>query len=319
MTAYIIRRLITGVFIIWLVTLIVFFVIRLLPGDPLVIFLGQQASSGSISEQELEHLRKEYNLDKPILVQYGIWIGGVLRGNLGQSIYYHEDVGKLMAERFPITLHIGLTAYIIGVIIGVPFGILCAIRRGRFLDTLVTALANIGITMPAFWLGVMLIYLFGLELRWLPVQGYTSPFDDFWLSSKQLVMPVICMILFPIASNTRQTRSSMLEVMRQDYIRTAWSKGLRERIIIIRHALKNGLIPVITLSGMGFSMIIGGSVIIETVFNIPGMGRLAVTSILNQDYPYVQGIILIVAAFVSIVNLLVDLTYGWLDPRIRYS
>ncbi|MCR4394891.1 MAG: ABC transporter permease, partial [Dehalococcoidales bacterium] len=143
--------------------------------------------------------------------------------------------------------------------------------------------------------------------------------DDFWLSTKQLVMPVICMILFPIASNTRQTRSSMLEVMRQDYIRTAWSKGLRERIIIIRHALKNGLIPVITLSGMGFSMIIGGSVIIETVFNIPGMGRLAVTSILNQDYPYVQGIILIVAAFVSIVNLVVDLTYGWLDPRIRYS
>lgn len=291
---------------------------RLLPGDP-IRMLVTQSEQQEFTEEQIAKLRHEFGLDRPLMVQYISWLGGIFRGDLGTSILHRAPVAGEILRRLPITLHIGLTAYIIGVIIGVPFGILCAIRRGRFLDTLVTALANIGITMPAFWLGVMLIYLFGLELRWLPVQGYTSPFDDFWLSSKQLVMPVICMILFPIASNTRQTRSSMLEVMRQDYIRTAWSKGLRERIIIIRHALKNGLIPVITLSGMGFSMIIGGSVIIETVFNIPGMGRLAVTSILNQDYPYVQGIILIVAAFVSIVNLLVDLTYGWLDPRIRYS
>jgi len=318
MTTFIIRRLIMAVIVLILVSLMVFMAMRLLPGDP-IRMLVTQSEQQEFTEEQIAKLRHEFGLDRPLMVQYISWLGGIFRGDLGTSILHRAPVAGEILRRLPITLHIGLTAYIIGVIIGVPFGILCAIRRGRFLDTLVTALANIGITMPAFWLGVMLIYLFGLELRWLPVQGYTSPFDDFWLSSKQLVMPVICMILFPIASNTRQTRSSMLEVMRQDYIRTAWSKGLRERIIIIRHALKNGLIPVITLSGMGFSMIIGGSVIIETVFNIPGMGRLAVTSILNQDYPYVQGIILIVAAFVSIVNLLVDLTYGWLDPRIRYS
>ena len=165
----------------------------------------------------------------------------------------------------------------------------------------------------------MMIYLFGLQLRWLPVMGYTSPFTDLGLSIKQLIMPVICLALFPMAANARQTRSSMLEVMKQDYIRTAWSKGLKERVIILRHALKNGLIPIITLSGMGLSMIIGGSVIIEQVFNIPGMGRLAITSILNQDYPYVQGITLITATTILLVNLLVDLTYGWFDPRIRYS
>ena len=192
-------------------------------------------------------------------------------------------------------------------------------RRGKTLDSVVTSLSNIGITIPGFWLGVMLIYFFGLYLNWLPVEGYTSPFKDFWLCTRQLVMPVICLVLFPIASLTRQTRSSMLEVMRQDYIRTAWSKGLRERFVIFRHALKNGLIPVITLSGMNLSLIVGGSVVIEQVFNIPGMGRLAVTSILNQDYPYVQGVVLVIACFVMLVNLLVDVTYGWLDPRIRYS
>jgi peptide/nickel transport system permease protein len=182
-----------------------------------------------------------------------------------------------------------------------------------------TALSNIGITMPTFWFGVMLIYLFGLYLKWLPIQGYTSPFENFWLSTQQLVMPVICLALFPIASMARQTRSSMLEVMRQDYIRTAWSKGLRERIVISKHALKNGLIPIITLAGMGLSTVIGGSVIIETVFNIPGIGRLAVTAINNHDYAYVQGIVLIIAIVIMMTNLAVDLMYGWLDPRIRYG
>jgi peptide/nickel transport system permease protein len=164
-----------------------------------------------------------------------------------------------------------------------------------------------------------MIYLFGLQLKWLPVMGYTSPFTDLSLNARQMIMPVICEALFPLAANARQTRSSMLEVMKQDYIRTAWSKGLRERVIILRHALKNSLIPIITLSGMGLSMIIGGSVIIEQVFNIPGMGRLAITSILNQDYPYVQAITMITATAILLVNLLVDMTYGWFDPRIRYN
>ena len=164
-----------------------------------------------------------------------------------------------------------------------------------------------------------MMYTFGLYLRWLPIMGYTSPFDDFWLSTRQLIMPVACLALFPIAGSARQARSSMLEVMRQDYIRTAWSKGLRERTIIIRHGLKNGLIPIITLAGMGVPMVIGGAVFIETVLHIPGIGRLAVTSVISQEYPYIQAITLLVASIVVLVNLVVDIAYGWLDPRIRYE
>ncbi len=318
MTTYILRRIIMMIIVLFIVTLMVFFAMRLLPGDPIVMIISQSEQQ-EFTEEELMALRAQFGLDKPLVVQYFSWINGIFRGDLGTSIMQRIPVTEEILRRIPITLHIGITAYIFGVIIGIPAGVMCAIRRGKVTDTVVTALANVGITVPAFWLGVMMIYLFGLKLAWLPVMGYTSPFDDFALSIKQIIMPAFCLMLYPIASNTRQTRSSMLEVMRQDYIRTAWSKGLRERIVVIKHALKNGLIPVITLSGIGLSMIIGGSVIVETVFNIPGMGRLAITSIQNQDYPYVQGIILIIATIVMLVNFLVDLTYGWFDPRIRYS
>ncbi len=318
MTTYIIRRLIMLVIVLLIVSILVFLAMRLLPGDP-IRMLVTQSESQEFTEEQIAKLKHEFGLDKPLPVQYINWIGGIFHGDLGTSILHRAPVANEIIRRLPITLHLGLTAFVIGILIGIPFGVICAIRRGKFIDTFVTTMSNLGITVPVFWLGVLLIYAFGLYLRWLPVMGYTSPFDNLGMSAKQLIMPVACMCLFPIASMTRQTRSSMLEVMRQDYIRTAWSKGLKERIIIIRHALKNGLIPVITLSGMGLSMIIGGTVIIETVFNIPGMGRLAVTSVLNQDYPYVQGIILIVSTFVMLINLLVDLTYGWLDPRIRYS
>lgn len=318
MTSYIIRRLVMMLIVLIIVSLMVFIAMRLLPGDP-IRMLVTQSEQQEFTDAQIQALRHQFGLDRPLLVQYVSWIGGIFHGDLGTSILQRAPVAQEIVRRVPITLHLGLTAFIIGFLIGIPAGVICAVRRGKWIDTLVTTLANIGITVPAFWLGVMLIYLFGLYLRWLPVQGYVSPFDDFVLSWRGLVMPVICLALFPIASNCRQTRSSMLEVMRQDYIRTAWSKGLKERIIIMRHALKNGLIPIVTLAGMGLSMIIGGSVIVETVFNIPGMGRLAVTSVLNQDYPYVQGIILLVSAFILIINLLVDLAYGWLDPRIRYG
>jgi peptide/nickel transport system permease protein len=318
MITYIIRRLIMMIFVLLIVSILVFIGMRLLPGDP-IRMLVTQSELQEYSEEEIEHLRHEFGLDRPLLVQYFSWIGGVFRGDLGMSILHRTPVAGEIIRRLPITMHLGLTAFVIGFFVGMPAGVICAIRRGKWIDTLVTSLANIGITLPNFWLGVMLIYFFGLYLGWLPVQGYTSPFDNLELSLRTVIMPVICLSLFPIASNCRQTRSSMLEVMRQDYIRTAWSKGLRERVVIIRHALKNGLIPIITLSAMGLSMIIGGSVIVETVFNIPGMGRLAVTSVLDQDYPYVQGIILLISAFISIINLVVDLAYGWLDPRIRYN
>jgi peptide/nickel transport system permease protein len=318
MTTYVIRRLLLAVVVLVLVSFLVFFAMRLLPGDPILLIVTQSESQ-SFNEEQIIALKHEFGLDKPMPVQYFKWLGGVVRGDLGVSILNHAPVAGEILRRIPITLHIGLTAFVLGIFIGIPAGVICAIRRGTWIDTVVTLLANMGITLPGFWLGVMMIYLFGLKLGWLPVMGYTSPFEDFVMSLKQIIMPVIVLAVYPIAGTTRQTRSSMLEVLRQDYVRTAMSKGLRERIIIFRHVLKNGLIPVVTMSGMGLSLIIGGAVIIETVFNIPGMGRLAVTSVFNQDYPYVQGIILIVAASILLINLLVDLTYGWLDPRIRYS
>jgi peptide/nickel transport system permease protein len=319
MGTYVVRRLLMGVVVLILVSLLVFFAMRLLPSDPITMFITESQSK-EFTDMQIAELKKQFGLDKPMVVQYINWLGGIVtHGDLGQSIMYRAPVAQEITRRIPITFNLGIVAFIVGFLIGIPAGILCAVRRGQWVDTLVTTLANLGITVPAFWLGLMLIYIFGLWLHWLPVQGYTSPFTNFWLNVRQMVMPVICLSLFSIASNCRQTRSSMLEVMRQDYIRTAWSKGLREQMVIIRHALKNGLIPVVTLSAMGLSMIIGGSVIIETVFNIPGMGRLAVTAIQNQDYPYVQGIVLIISAFIMLLNILVDLLYGWLDPRIRFS
>lgn len=318
MTTFLIRRLIQAVIVLLLVTLIVFFTMRLLPGDPvLMVLLSTEVEE--ITQEQLDILRHEYGLDKPLIMQYFDWIGGIFQGDLGASILQKIPVSGELMRRLPITLHLGLLAFVLSAVIGIPAGIICAIRRGTWIDTVVTLIANVGITVPIFWLGIVFIYFFALYLGWLPVMGYTSPFDDFWMSTRQIIMPVICMAVFPIASAARQTRSSMLEVMHRDYIRTAWSKGIRERVVVIKHALKNALIPVITLKGMSLSMIIGGSVLIETVFNIPGMGRLAVASVVNQDYQYVQGIILIVAVVVVLGNLLVDITNGWLDPRIRYN
>ena len=319
MTAYIIRRLLMALVIIVIVTLIVFFAMRLLPGDPLIIFLGQQASSGSISQEQLESLRVEYGLDKPIMVQYGNWAWGLLRGNLGTSIYYHETVGVLMKDRFPITLHLGVLALLLNVVVGVLMGLAAAIRRGTWIDAVSTFLANIGVCIPIFWLGLLLIYLFGLQLHWLPIYGYTSPFDDFWYGSRQLIMPVFCMAITGLSTTARLTRSAMLEVTRQDYIRTAWSKGLRERTVIMKHALKNGLIPIVTVLGMGIGMVFAGSVIIETIFAIPGVGRLLVTSLFAQDYVVIQSGTLVISMIVILTNLLVEISYVWLDPRIRYG
>jgi peptide/nickel transport system permease protein len=318
MSTYIIRRLIQSVVVLLIISMIVFFSMRLLPGDPILMLVTADELE-DISDQEIEALRKEYGLDKPLIVQYVNWITKAMRGDLGKSIIHGSPVVDDLVERLPKTLYLGLIAFIISIIIGIPMGVISAVRRGKWLDSFVTVMANVGITIPVFWLGVLLIYFFALFLKILPVQGYTSPFDDFWLSTRQLAMPVFCLSIFPIASAARQTRSSMLEVMGQDFIRTAWSKGLRERLIIFRHALKNALIPVVTLQGMLIRNIFGGQVLIETVFNIPGMGRLAVNAVLSQDYAVVQGVSLLIVIVVLIANLLVDLSYGWLDPRIRYT
>ena len=320
MGTYIIRRLLMGLLIIIMVSLIVFFVIRLLPGDPIAIYVGNQASSGAVSEQALEQMREQFGLNDPIMIQYFNWVKGVLTGNLGESIGFREPVASLMADRFPITLHLGILSFLVANSLGILMGVLAAIRRGTWIDSVVTTLANIGITIPVFWLGYLMMYVFGLKLHWISdFVGYISPFDNFWDSTRKLIMPVACMAITSLAGTARQTRSSMLEVVRQDYIRTAWSKGLRERVVIFRHALKISLLPVITMMGMGVGFIFGGAVLIETVFAIPGIGRLLNTSIFAQDYQVIQSGTLIIATMIVVTNLLVDISYGWFDPRIRYS
>src|ERR1035437_5809981 len=264
-------------------------------------------------------MRHEFGLDKPLIWQYFTWVKGVFKGDLGTSIYYHENVTTLMFERFPVTLHLGLTALVLSSVLGVLAGLLAAVRRGKWIDRVVTPLAYLGTTIPVFWLGILMIYAFGYKLEWLPIAGYISPFDNLWQSTQLAIMPVICLSVFGLAVNARQMRSSMLDVIRQDYIRTAWAKGLSEKRVILVHAIKNSLIPVITLMGMSVGVIFGGSVLVETVFAIPGVGRLLVSSILGHDYVVVQSITFVIAIIILLVNLIVDVSYGWFDPRIRYG
>jgi peptide/nickel transport system permease protein len=273
----------------------------------------------AISKEQIDHLKHELGMDRPLLVQYGDWLWHAVQGNLGKSLLHRYDVLQEISRRLPITLQLGLLSFIIGCVIGPLLGVVSAVRRGTWLDSLVTLLANLGITAPPFWLGAVLIFVFAIHLGLLPVYGYTSPWVNFGKNLQQSVMPVLVLATFPTASAARQTRSSVIEVMRQDYIRTAWAKGLSERVIILRHVLKNALMPVVTLQGMLLRNIIGGSVVVETVFGIPGMGKLVVDSMLSQDYPVVQGVILIISVTVVLSNLLVDVLYGWLDPRIQYE
>lgn len=318
MSAYIIRRLFVALIVLILATFIVFLIMRLLPGDPILLFLSQDAYS-LFTPEELAAAKHEYGLDRPIVLQYFDWINGILHGDLGKSIFKKTKVTQEIGDALPITIYIGFLSWIISHLIAIPAGIICAVRRGKWIDTVLTVLANIGITAPQFWVGILLIYVFGLYLNWLPIFGFTSPMEDFGLSIKKIIMPVFCLSMIPLSGCVRQTRSAMLEVIRQEYIRTAWSKGLRERVVIFKHALRNGIIPVVTLAGMAIPIIVGGQVLIETVFGIPGIGRLAVTALFSRDYAIVQGIVLVIAVLVVFSNLIVDISYSWIDPRIRYD
>ena len=289
-----------------------------MPGDPILLYMSR-SQQGQATMEQLQALRHEYGLDKPLMVQYFDWAGNAIRGNLGVSIIRHTSVISQIGSALPITLYIGLLAFILSLVIGIPTGVMAAVRRAGPLDYIITPLSILGVCIPVFWLGVMMAYVFGLQLGWLPIYGFTFPWENLGLSLKQTVMPVICESLAAVAGSSRQTRSAMLEVIHQDYIRTAWSKGLTERMVIIRHALKNALIPVVTLEGFHLSYIIGGSVLIETIFNIPGMGRLLVNSIFNQDYAVVQGVSIIFTAVLVVVNIIVDISYGWFDPRVRFA
>ena len=320
MTAYIIRRVIIGFIILLLVTMIVFLFVRLLPGDPLIVYMASyDIAAQTIGEEEYQFLLTKFGLDKPIPVQYVSWLGDLFRGDLGKSIVLQEDITTLMASVMPRTAYLGAISMIIGTSLGVLFGIIVALRRGTRTDTIITFLANIGITVPQFWLGILLMYFFSYKLGWLPTSGWTAPFDDPWMHFKQIIMPVICLSVGGLSGMCRLTRSCMLEVMRQDYVRTAWAKGLGEKMIVFRHQIRNAVIPIVTVLGGTLGGILGGAIIVENVFAIPGMGRLMVAGVFDQDYQIVQAGVLLFGGIVIFSNLVVDITWAWIDPRIRYD
>jgi peptide/nickel transport system permease protein len=238
---------------------------------------------------------------------------------LGQSIYYREDVGVLLKDRIPVTLYLGLAALIASATSGIGLGAVAAARRGKIIDKLISGIVNAAIAIPVFWLAILLIYMFGLKFRWIPIGGYTSPFDDLFANLKQSILPVICLSVPATAVIARQMRTSLLEVLRQDYIRAAWAKGLMESRVVFRHALKNSLIPVVNIVGTSMGRILGGAVIIETIFVIPGMGRLMATSIFAKDYVVIQSGTLVIGLTTIICNILADISYCWCDPRIRHD
>jgi peptide/nickel transport system permease protein len=297
-----------------LLTLIAFLLLHVMPGDPVITILGSEATHEAITS-----LRHELGLDKPIYIQYFDWLWRVVQGDFGRSIRTHIPVSELIAERLPATLQIGLSAMILSLLIAVPIGILSGIRRNSKLDQVGRVFAILGIAVPNFFLGVVLILIFAVTFRWLPPSGYVSLSQDFFRSLKLTIMPAITLAAAMGAVTMRQLRSSLLEVLEQDFIRTARAKGLSERIVIGRHAMKNALIPVVTILAIQVAILFGGSVIVETIFAIPGVGRLAVNAILAQDFPIVQAVVLLIGFIVCIFNLIADLSYAFLDPRIRYS
>ena len=320
MSYYIIRRVLYAILIVLLVSMAVFMLVRMLPGDPIEIVISRDLMSDAVNDPAYyDALRKEHGLDKPVPIQFVTWFAKILRGDFGRSIIREYEIGPDIATRMVVTITLGLMAFIVSNIIGPLLGIISAIRRGKMADNIVTFFANVGITAPSFWVAILLIYFVGYKLNLLPLFGYTLPWKDLGMSLRQSIMPVFVMALNPIASTARQTRSSMLEVLNEDYVRTAWAKGHNERRVILKHVLKNSLMPVVTLQGTMIRLIFGGSAIVETIFVIPGMGKMMVDGMLSHDYPVIQAVTLIMTFVVVLSNLLVDLVYGWVDPRIQYE
>ena len=306
MGRYLLYRLVLTVLVLIGVSILVFSMVRLIPGDPAELLADQWAT-----KEDIELLRKSWRLDKPIPVQYLVFMNQLLRGNLGNSVITKKPVLQEIVARYPNTLKLAVTGTLTAIIIGSLAGIISAAKPYSIFDNIAMTFALVGVSTPAFWLSLMLILLFAVKLDWLPATGAGSV--------KHLVLPGITLGLVTAGVIARQTRSSMLETLQQDYIVTARAKGLRERIILLRHALKNALIPVVTIIGLQFGHLLGGAVLVESVFSWPGMGRLLVDSIFTRDYPIIQGAVLIFAATFCLVNLGVDLLYGCIDPRIRYE
>ncbi len=314
MTAFILKRLLSMIPVLVIVSMVVFLIIHLTPGDPATIMLGEEARP-----ELVEALRHELGLDQPLPVQYVTWLGHVLRGELGRSIRTNQPVLEAITQRLPPTIELTLFALVISLSIALPTGILSATRRGSRADLITTTLALIGVSMPNFVLALLLILIFSLWLRVLPPIGYTPIQQDIGANIKGMILPGITLGAAAAAVIARLTRSSLLEVLSQEYIRTARAKGLRERTVIVTHALKNALIPVVTIVGLQVGGLLGGAIITETIFAFPGVGRLIVQSIFERDFPLVQGGVLLLAFIFLFINLCVDLLYAFLDPRIKYG
>lgn len=314
MGKYILRRVGTSVLIVFLVSVFAFSLMQILPGDPVRISLGESAS-----EEKIQQVREEYNLNKPIIEQYWLWMKGIFRGYFGHSLLYEEDVTTLIKSKLPVTMSIGVPVLVIASVFGIALGILTAVKRGTWVDQVITFIANVGIGCPEFWIAILSILVFGIRLKWFATQGYVSPSDDFGQYLYLAILPVSCLSFRFIAMITRQTRSNMLDVVHQDYIRTARANGLSEGRIIFRHALKNALIPVITIIGLQVRIIVSGSVIIERIFNIPGLGQLLMRGITERDYFIVQACVFVISLITVGANLVVDILYGIVDPRVRKS
>jgi peptide/nickel transport system permease protein len=295
---------------------LVFVIMRVIPGDVALLILG--GDSGQIDRAQLAAMHHRLGLDQPLLVQFGTWLWAVLHFDFGVSLWTGRPVVEELLVRLPLSLELAILATIVSVVVAIPFGMLAAMRQDSWLDYVIRVISIGGLAIPSFWAGILVILFLVIYFGWGPPLEYTPPWVDPWANFQQMVWPVVTVGYRYAAVTTRMTRSTLLEVMREDYIRTAWAKGLAERAIVIRHALKNAMLPVITLIGTEFAFLIGGLVVTETVFTLNGVGRFVVDAVAHRDYPVVQALVFVIAFGFVIVNLLIDLTYAWFDPRIRY-
>jgi peptide/nickel transport system permease protein len=313
MLGFIIRRLLATIPVLIMVALFVFFMLRMTPGDPAAIIAGDNATA-----QQIEQIREHLGLNKPILTQLLIWSGNLLHGDLGQSFFFKKPKTELILHRVVPTLALAVVTMIITLLIAIPLGVIAAYYHGGWLDRVVMGFSVLGFSIPVFVLGYLLIYIFAIELKWFPVQGYKNIADGFWPFIHRLILPGFTLSVIFIALIARITRASMLEVLGEDYVRTARAKGVIERKVLIHHALRNAAVPIVTVVGISIALLIGGVVVTESVYNIPGLGRLTVDAVLGRDYPTIQAVILVFSFVYVLINLLIDLAYVFLDPRIRY-
>ena len=318
MRQYALKRIALIIPTVLLVTIIVFTVMRLLPGDPALVILSE--GDASFTQEELEDLRRQLGTDRPIVVQYVDWIGGLVQGDLGTSIWRSgQPVTKLVGDRVFRTLELAVLAILIAVVFAVPLGVISAIKPDSVIDYFSRVIALVGISIPTFFAGLLVVLVLSRGFGWLPPLGYEDLWDNPWKNLQQMFLPALALGFYDMAFIARVTRSSMMEIIREDYMRTARAKGLGERIVLVRHGLKNAVLPILTISGWQFGRLFGGTVIIESIFKVPGIGTLLIETVFQRDFPTIQAIIIVIAVSIVIINLLVDLLYGLLDPRIRYA